>query len=230
MNYLVLDLETQKLVQDWGKPHEAGLAVCCVWTSWDERFHLFGPSDLEQMKSRLASWYDLKDPLLVSYNGITFDFRVLAGLGAGCVTDYHCDMAVEIQRGAGRRHKLEDVARATLARGKSGHGHQAPDLYQTGQLARLHAYCMDDVALTRDLFLFAQRYGYVVVGDHAIPITVPGCTAGPRAAREPPSKEPATEKQVAYIRRLQGYDWQPTPGLTKHQAGEMIEAIKGAKP
>lgn len=225
-NYLVLDIETQNLVADWGKPHEAGLAVCCVWTSWDERFHLFGPQDVERLDSALRAWFNDKDPLIVTYNGSAFDLRVLDGLGIKIVTDYHCDLAIEIQKGAGRRHKLEEVARATLGRGKSGHGHQAPALYQAGLLAQLHSYCMDDVALTRDLFLFARRHGYLVVGNKAIPVSVPGGVAGPREVCEPPSKEPATEKQIAYIQQLQGYAWQPTPGLTKSQASEMIEALK----
>lgn len=233
MNYIVLDIETQNLVQDWDKPWEAGLACCCVWTSWDGRFLLFGPNDIERLNTSLSAWHvQQKARPVVTYNGESFDLRILVELGVTALKDQDdtnsVDMAAILLHKTGRRWSLEEVARHTLSRGKSGHGHQAPQMFAEGQFAHLHTYCMDDVALTRDLFEFARKHGYLVVGkDRIVNIRMRDCTAGPREVCEPPSKEPATQKQIEFLRRLHHPTlWVPTPGLTKHQAGQMIERLK----
>lgn len=223
MNYIVLDIETQRLVEDWSKPWEAGLACCCVW--WNSVCRIYGPGD-DEMESLSRLLTQTKDCLLVTWNGLAFDIPLLEGLGVKVPHD-SCDPAAMMRELTGRRCRLEEVARATLGKGKSGHGENAPQLWKEGRLAALHAYCIQDVEITRELFLFAQRYGYLVVENRVVPVRVPGCTAGPREVCEPPSKEPATEKQLAYIRRLYyPTHWAPTPGFTKHQAAQMIERLK----
>lgn len=237
MNYIVLDIETQQLVQDWDQPWKAGLACCCVWTSWDGRFLLFGPNDIERLNASLLAWYaQSKASHVVTYAGDNFDLRVLSELGVTALQDrgdaFSVDMSAQLLHKTGRRWKLEEVARHTLGRGKSGHGHQAPQMFAAGEFAHLHTYCMDDVALTRDLFEFARKHGYLVVGrDYVVDMRLRGCTAGPREVCEPPSRDPATERQLALIRRLHDpIPWVPTPGLTKFQASQMIERMKGSRP
>lgn len=223
-DYIVLDIETQELVQDWSKPWEAGLACCCVWDSGIVK--AFGPNDLDALAVYLKQTWN---KLLVTWNGDAFDIPLLDGLGMS-VTQTSCDPAATLRGITGKRCRLESTARATLGKGKSGHGHSAPDLWKQGDLAQLHAYCINDVMLTRELFLFSRQYGYLVVeGDRVVPLSVPGCTAGPRKICEPPSKEPATQRQIAYIQRLYGYDWQPTPGFTKTQAAQLIDERLKAK-
>jgi len=65
----------------------------------------------------------------------------------------------------GRRQKgnsLDEVAKRTLGEGKDGEAIMAPQLYENGMFATLFDYCLQDVALTRRLFLFAQEHGGII--------------------------------------------------------------------
>lgn len=221
MNYITLDIETQELVQDWSKPWEAGLACCCILDNIGLK--IFGPNDIEALGLYLQQ---TKDHLLVTWNGDAFDIPFLRGLGI-VVEQESCDPAALLRGVVGKRCSLDNTSRSTLGQGKIGHGHSAPQLWKEGDLARLHAYCAHDAKLTEQLFLFARQYGYLVVDDRTVPIRVPGCVAGPREVCDPPSKEPATDKQIAYLQRLLApRSWYPTPGFTKAHAAEMIEKLK----
>jgi len=59
---------------------------------------------------------------------------------------------------------LENVAKGTLGRGKSGNGAEAPKWYQMGNWPKLVDYRLDDVKLERDLGAFIDKYGFVVNG------------------------------------------------------------------
>src|ERR1051326_1169448 len=61
---------------------------------------------------------------------------------------------------------LNSVATGTLQRGKIDSGTHAPQLYREGKWGQLINYCCDDVALTRDLVNFVDRYGYALNEKH----------------------------------------------------------------
>ncbi len=57
---------------------------------------------------------------------------------------------------------LDGIARGTLGKAKTGLGAKAPLLFNRGLFGELYAYCLEDVRLTRQLFEFAVRNGYLV--------------------------------------------------------------------
>ncbi len=60
---------------------------------------------------------------------------------------------------------LNNLAIATLQKSKLGKSVSAPKLFETGKLKELISYCKKDVALTRDIFAYGIRKGYVK-NDH----------------------------------------------------------------
>jgi hypothetical protein len=57
---------------------------------------------------------------------------------------------------------LDALGKATLDMGKTGHGAHAPILYQEKQYDALLSYNLQDVRVTKGLFDFIRKYGYVV--------------------------------------------------------------------
>ena len=163
MKTLVLDLETQQLVKDWAKPWEAGLSVCGVWISWmggpAGRFRLYDPGSIHNVIPLIEA-----AEVVVTYNGDKFDLPFLGGLVRAFKVRKHIDLLALIKAETGRRWSLDNITRATLGRCKTGKGSSAPLLWSRNEFASLYSYCLDDVALTRDLYKFALTHGYVL-GD-----------------------------------------------------------------
>ena len=63
------------------------------------------------------------------------------------------------------RLKLGDLAEATLGVGKSGDGLQSLKWWKEGRLDLIEQYCRRDVEVTRDVYVFGQRNGYVLYRD-----------------------------------------------------------------
>ena len=68
---------------------------------------------------------------------------------------------VALQKTIGFRPKLDDVVMATLGKGKIGKGKDAPVYFASGQLDKLKEYCMEDVRLTKELYEFGLKNGFV---------------------------------------------------------------------
>ena len=137
----------------------------------------------------------LTNRIAVSFNGIKFDSRVMLGneriVNEGFTLShdreymwYNFDILLEYIRGRfsllnvaeaedklGQKgihdgsFNLDALGRATLGIGKTGHGADAPILYQKQQYDALLAYNFQDTRLTKKLFDFIRQYGYVVDGN-----------------------------------------------------------------
>ncbi|MBU1936186.1 hypothetical protein KKG05_02225, partial [bacterium] len=85
--------------------------------------------------------------------GYTFDsFTELSNL----------DMLLEVQKQIGFRLKLDTLAKATLGVKKLADGLQSIEWWKEGQLDLIEEYCRKDVEITRDLFFFALKKGYLL--------------------------------------------------------------------
>ena len=60
----------------WGKKADLGLSIGCYWDSRDQRCHFFDTHTLEETVRHLVE----TQPLLVSFNGIAFDFPLMRAL------------------------------------------------------------------------------------------------------------------------------------------------------
>lgn len=240
MRVCVLDIESQELIRDWNKPWEGGLSVCGLWVSWSGgEFRLYQRDELE---------YAVRDieeaDVLVSKNGLGYDVPALEGLWEQPLNvRSHVDLQRIVEEALGFRVSLDNMAHTTLGRAKDGAGAMAPTLWKDGRFARLHTYNMRDLGLTRDLFFFAQQYGYVLVTVDGnvvrIPCHVPGGV--PRWQPLPPSEKrkpnyaPPTERQLQALTKIWAAkgvpSWRPPDGLTKDQASKMIqESRQGDSP
>ena len=156
---IVLDIETQNTFQDIGAYNAALLTISLVGCYFYETdtFETFLEPDLPKLWTRL----ELADRV-IGYNLFGFDYPCMQSYYAG---DFRkiptVDLLVEIEKRLGFRVKLDDVARATLGMGKSGHGLQAVEFWKNGEIDKLREYCLQDVRVTRDVYEFAMAEQHV---------------------------------------------------------------------
>jgi DEAD/DEAH box helicase domain-containing protein len=75
------------------------------------------------------------------------------------------DILNDIYRRLSFRLNLDAVASATLGTTKSADGVQAVAWYRRGEIDKVLEYCERDVQVTRDVYEFGQRHGYVRYRD-----------------------------------------------------------------
>jgi DEAD/DEAH box helicase domain-containing protein len=163
---LVFDLETQRSFQDVGgrnQMRDLGMSVGIGYSFRDDAFTSFFEGEAGALiDSALAA------ELVVGYNLIGFDYEVLKGYRpAPFETIKTLDLMVDLHGKLGFRPKLDSVVQATLAAGKSADGLQALAWYREGRLDLIEKYCIDDVRLTRDLYLFGKRNRHVLVSRYS---------------------------------------------------------------
>ncbi len=158
-NYVVLDIETRNSFQSVGAYDASKLQVSCVgvYTSHDDQFVCFAESELDKLWPLLEN-----SSRVVGFNLYGFDYLVLQQYYSGQINKLPTlDMLAEFKKAMSFRIKLDTLAQETLGVGKSGDGLQAIRLWEQGKLKELYAYCLDDVKITRDLFLQGRDKGVV---------------------------------------------------------------------
>lgn len=104
--------------------------------------------------------------LIVGYNIVHFDMPVIANyLGEEVKKLPNLDLMVAFQKTTGFRIKLDNLARATLKRGKIGNGLDAIKYFAEGKLDELKKYCIEDVKLTIELFDYGIKTGKIKYFD-----------------------------------------------------------------
>lgn len=174
IDHIVVDVEIQKTIEElpggWNDTHLMGVSVAVVYEYLSDRFRIYGPEDIEELKARL-----LKADRISGYNIWKFDFPVIWKKSnrerveeLRAKTD---DLLLRIWASKGlsltnfsgqhKEYKLDQVAGATLNKNKIGEGSLAPVWYKEGKLHKVINYCCDDVALERDLCNFMEEFGYI---------------------------------------------------------------------
>ena len=177
MRVAIFDLETRKLADEveggWDaiKRGEGGITAVAVWDTKHKRMALYDEHTIEACAMHLEA-----ADLVVGYNSASFDIPIIEGvLGRKLRLKHSFDILIsvwEALRARGDRkvkgNKLDEVARRTIGRGKTGSGAMAPELARQGRWAELFSYCMNDTELTRDLFEHIVRTGGVndLFGNH----------------------------------------------------------------
>jgi DEAD/DEAH box helicase domain-containing protein len=154
---IYLDVESQKSAQEVG--------------GWKPELMLFGLAVTHDDAQGYRTWYEkdiavLVDLLLASdqvigYNLIDFDFKLIAAYDRRIdqVVPKAVDLLTQISSRLGFRLKLDDVARATLGKGKTGDGMLSLTLWKQGRIAEVETYCKMDVELTKELHAHALQNG-----------------------------------------------------------------------
>ena len=158
-HYLVLDLETQRLVQDvggWEHIDKLGVSVACAYDSKTDQFVSYRENELSKL---IELCYER---LVVGYNIRGFDLPVLVPYGLEIARVDAFDIMYDLETLTRQRFlKLEAVARGTLGLGKSADGLQAVEWWKTGQIDKIIEYCLQDVKVTRDVFMSGRQNGFV---------------------------------------------------------------------
>ena len=173
MAEIYLDVETQKLQSEvpggWNNIAAFGLALAVTWDQV-AGFRTWREPDAAELVLELARF-----SRVVGYNVLRFDYTVLSAYQPSVHTLLQAkttDMLVDISRRLGFRLSLQSVAQATLGRSKAGDGLDAVRWFRAGEIDKVAAYCQEDVALTRDVYLYGQREGHVLYLDRGRPAKV----------------------------------------------------------
>jgi DEAD/DEAH box helicase domain-containing protein len=160
-HFLVLDLETQKLVQEvggWDHIDKLGVSVACAYDSKTDQFISF-------LESEMGKLIELcEERLIVGYNVRGFDLPVLVPYGLQLKGLDVFDIMYDLEALTRQRFlKLEHVARGTLGAGKSADGLKAVEWWKQGEVQKIIEYCLQDVRVTRDVFNFGRQNGFVKI-------------------------------------------------------------------
>ncbi|NIQ37066.1 MAG: DEAD/DEAH box helicase [Proteobacteria bacterium] len=156
-----LDLETQRLADEvggWGNVHLMKLAVAVLYNQRSQRFEVFTEDHVEALIDRLQTF-----DLLVGFNIKRFDYRVLAAY-----TPFRLDrlptfdILQDIRGRLGFRLSLDHLTEQTLGKSKTADGVQAVKWFREGNLEAVVKYCRADVTMTRELFEFGVKKGYLI--------------------------------------------------------------------
>lgn len=163
MRIITFDIETKNLFSDVGSndPTALDISVVCIHDSLDDSLKSFLEPELKNL------WPILEQAdMLITWNGDHFDIPLLNKYYSGDITKIKSlDLMKEVHSSLGRRLKLDNVAEATLNKNKSGHGLDAIQWWQNGEIDKLIHYCKEDVRLTRNLFDYALANGHLKYKD-----------------------------------------------------------------
>ena len=166
VRYGVLDLETQLSageVGGWSAAHKMKVSVAVLYEAETEEFHVYEENRLPEMIEKLFTL-----ELIVGFNLLRFDYKVL---GAYTTRDLHTlptlDMLDKVKERLGYRLGLDHLAKATLGAKKSADGLMALQWWKEGKLQEIIQYCKQDVAVTRDLYLYGREQGHLLFTNKA---------------------------------------------------------------
>jgi DEAD/DEAH box helicase domain-containing protein len=166
LRYGVLDIETRRSAADvggWHRAEKMGVSCAVLYDVQSGQFHDYSQERLEGLCRHLAQL-----DLVVGFNLIRFDYKVLAGL---CDFDFHglptLDILVKIHEILGYRLSLDHLAQNTLGTQKSADGLMALQWWQQGEVDKIVQYCTQDVRVTRDLYLFGRNNQFLLFTNKA---------------------------------------------------------------
>ncbi|HYF12834.1 MAG TPA: ribonuclease H-like domain-containing protein [Candidatus Paceibacterota bacterium] len=105
--------------------------------------------------------------LLIGYNSDHFDIPILNRYYTGDLTKIKSvDLLKEVKNALGRRLRLDNLAEATLGKGKIADGIEAQKWWTTGEIEKVREYCLDDVRITKELYDHAKKHGILKYRDY----------------------------------------------------------------
>jgi hypothetical protein len=147
----------------WRDFENMGISCLCAHNLKDDRVHVFMDDNLGRFGELLSD-----TDLVVTFNGIGFDNKLLEANGLIVPGDKNYDILAEAWKADGLDptnfnfnthggYKLDDFLRCNGIPLKTGHGATAPVWWQHGKLGQLISYCLYDVAATVELFRRIER-------------------------------------------------------------------------
>lgn len=166
LRYGVLDIETRRSAQEVGGWHRAdrmGVSVAVLYDSKKDSYQEYFQDDIGQLCQDLTRF-----DLIVGFNIIRFDYKVLSGL---CDFDFMrlptLDILIKVHERLGYRLSLDHLASETLGCEKSADGLMALKWWADGNIEKIVSYCIQDVKITKDLYLFGKQNRYLLFKNKA---------------------------------------------------------------
>ena len=161
-DFLIVDIETKTLVDavgGWKNFKQLEASVACAYDSRTDKFLTYRESELGALAELC------KERLIIGYNVIGFDLPILEKYGVPPVSELDVfDIMIDFHNVSGWKFvKLEKIAMATLGVGKSADGLMAVEWWKTGEIDKIIEYCLQDVKVTRDVFLHGLNKGFLEV-------------------------------------------------------------------
>ncbi len=163
-NIVFFDLETQRTFGEVGGRHNIkrmGLSVAVTYSTATEQYHHYTEDNVDDLIEELK-----EADLIVGFNVKRFDYVVLKAY-----TDYPLkrlptvDILSDIYDQLGFRLSLDTLAYTTLGMSKSADGLQAIRWFRQGKWKELIEYCQKDVEVTRQLYEFGRKNGFLQYMD-----------------------------------------------------------------
>ncbi len=157
----VMDIETQLSAQEvggWQNAHKMRVSCAVLYDSLTCTYATF-------LEEQLPALFNImgKMDLVVGFNIKKFDYKVLSGYTRQDLwTLPTLDILEHVHNRLGYRLSLDSLASATLGTGKSANGLLALKWWKQGKIRKIVEYCKKDVAITRDLYLFGLKKGYLL--------------------------------------------------------------------
>ena len=149
MNIIYFDLETQRTANDvngWERKIDMGMSLGVTYSTTLSEYRIYP-------EKRVADWIQqlLRADLVVGFNIVNFDYQVLM---AYTILDLPhqlrtLDLLVEIEKAAGNKLKLGNIAQATLGVRKTGDGVDAIKWWREKRVMDIAEYCCFDVKVTK---------------------------------------------------------------------------------
>ncbi len=162
MRKIIFDIETDGIITTVGnKQIFPNIYVVCIYDSETDKYSSYTVEQLKDLWPILE-----KADLLIGYNSDSFDIPILNKYYSGDLTKItSLDLLSEIKESLGRRIKLDSVAEATLGRKKTGHGLEAMEWWKQGRVQDVIDYCTEDVRITKDIYDYAVKNGFLKYKD-----------------------------------------------------------------
>jgi predicted PolB exonuclease-like 3'-5' exonuclease len=157
---LVFDIETSNIFQDVGSnnPADLSISVVGVYEYENNKYSTF----LVEEFNKLWAIIENTDQF-ITFNGDHFDIPLLDKYYPGDLFKIKSvDLLKEMQKSAGRRMKLDQIAEGTLGTGKIGNGLEAIKWWWDGEIEKVKKYCLDDVRITKDIYEYALKNGKLI--------------------------------------------------------------------
>jgi len=155
MRKLVFDIETSNIFQEVGSNNPADLSISVVglYEYKNDKYSTFLVEEFGNL------WPIIEDAdMLITFNGDHFDIPLLNKYYSGDLSKIKSlDILREMQKVAGRRMKLDQIAEGSLGVNKTGHGLDAIKWWREGDVEKVKKYCLDDVRITKDVYEYALK-------------------------------------------------------------------------
>lgn len=168
-NYIYLDVETQFSKDEVGGWYPEDMKVSLAVT-FDEKNQL--RTWFEQDALRLVNELNQFETI-IGFNILDFDLKVLSSYSDTQNLEVNTkDLLDEIYKKLGFRVKLDDLVYATLGKRKSATGLQSLTWWKEGKIDLIEEYCKNDVLLTKDLYDYGSKNGYIYFPNYETKKTV----------------------------------------------------------